>query len=92
MFQPASTVIVEPSPKYYWLLYQLRNGNKIGICTTSHPFVYVDHVNKNEQGQKWGRITLIDWKNITAEEFSLWVEINPLLAESVDIRDIHQMD
>ena len=49
-------------------------------------------VNANAVNQKWGKVTLIDWKEITKEEFLLWVELNPVMAEVTDIRDIHQMD
>ena len=91
-YMPGSTVIISLSPKYYWLLYLTMTDTYIGICTTVHPFKYVHHANTNATNQKWHRITLIDWKEITKEEFSLWLELNPKLAESMDMRDIHQMD
>lgn len=77
-----STVIPEPTINYYWILYMTSSGRTIGICTTVHPFKYINDVNVNEPNQKFGRINLLDWKEITKDEFLLWVELNPHLAES----------
>lgn len=91
-YVPGTTIIISPPSRYYWLLYLTRTDANIDICTTVHPFKYVHYVNANAVNQKWGKVTLIDWKEITKEEFSLWVELNPVMAEVTDIRDIHQMD
>lgn len=91
-FQPGGTTLTQAPPKFYWIVYENRSGSFIGRCITMHPFQYIYNSNLNRPNQKWEMMTLINWKEITQEEFSLWSELNPKLAESTDISDIHQID
>lgn len=91
-FQPGSTVLTQTPPKFYWILYETKAGSFIGICIGIHPFQYIYNTNVSEPNQKWGRINLVNWKEITSEEFSLWAELNPNLGELTDMGEIHQMD
>jgi len=91
-FQTGSTVLTQTPTKFYWILYGTRSGSLIGKCIATHPFQYIHNTNLNDPNQKWGKINLVNWKEITSEEFSLWAELNPNLGESTDIGEIHQMD
>ena len=63
-------------PKYYWVLYETRNNDHVSKCITVHPFDFIYTHNLNEPNQKWGRIILINWKEISKAEYSLWVKLN----------------
>lgn len=91
-FQPGSTVLTQTPKKFYWILYGTMSGSSIGKCIAMHPFQYIHDTNLNDPNQKWGMINLLNWKEITFEEFSLWAEINPNLRKLTDMGEIHQMD
>lgn len=91
-FQPGSTVLKENPNKFYWLVYRTRTDSYINICIDSHPFKYIHDVNLTKSNHAWGVISLVNWKEITKEEFLLWLELNPELAKVTSLDEIHQMD
>lgn len=73
---------MENDKKYYWILYEIRyrtGGRVTGQSTTDkHPFMYINIQDKLCLAQKLplDEIILLNWKEITKEEYELFKSLN----------------
>jgi hypothetical protein len=83
-----------PLPKYYWIQYSLLEGIITDTCTTEHPFHFIHNKNQDSLTKLWSKIRLVNWKEISKEDFFIWLAINPA-TESENknqIYDVKEMD
>lgn len=81
-------------PKYYWIEYTAPSGQSIDICTTKHPFQFIYNKNLDPVTKQWTKMKLLNWKQITKEEFEMWLVLNPMTMgeNELEIYDTKDMD
>ena len=92
---PYSPSYVAPVQKYYWVRYTLPSGHYNTKCITQHPFHFIHNYNLADELKKWAKVTLVDWKEITKEDFNIWLVINNKSSGELETgadEGIHTMD
>ena len=87
------SMVTNQEPKYYWIHYTAPSGNSVETCTIRHPFQFIYSKNLDPITNEWPKMKLLNWKQITKEEFDIWMSLNPMsLDDAHDIYSTNGMD
>jgi hypothetical protein len=93
---PQSPTYIPPVEKFYWIRYTLPSGHPATKCILQHPFYFIHNYNMSEEIKRWAKVMLLDWKEITKEEYNIWLVISNKSAgekeTGADEVGVHTMD
>ena len=72
------SAVSNQEPHYYWIHYTAPIGHSVETCTTRHPFQFIHSKNLDPITNDWPKMKLLNWKQITKEEFEIWITLNPI--------------